>query len=391
VSATPALVAQGRHRLETAHGPFEARVFRDAAGGTPCFALARGELAGSVPLVARVHSSCITSESFGACDCDCALQLDAALAEIAREGRGVVFYLLQEGRGAGIAAKARDRMLVQASRGRLTTYEAYARMGLAHDLRRYESVRAACEALGIAAPLALLTNNPEKIAGLAAAGVRIFDARALSRAPHAWNRHYLASKSRSGHRLGATAGPEAELPEAVEPFDPRPAAGAPSWLELSAYLLPVWADDARRSADWLRFHLYAPRAGGAEQVLLEHPVGAPPTGDVLVRVQRERLLERVAQKAPRGERAAWRAARRAILGHGAGLVLFAPTRMPWEEGEPALDDALLELVARHLRGRAARPLVAADAQGARDAAWLAAGLSRLGVAVAATRTLEPGA
>jgi len=379
----------GRHRLETAHGPFEARVLRDAGRGEPCVALARGDVAGPAPLVARVHSSCITSESFGACDCDCAVQLDAALAEIAREGRGIVFYLLQEGRGAGFVAKARDRMLVQASRHRLTTFEAFAHMGLARDLRRYESVRAACDALGIGAPLALLTNNPEKIEALAAAGVRIAEARELAHEPHAWNRHYLASKSRSGHRLVETAGPHAELPASVEPFEPRPAAGAPSWRELAAYLLPVARDDDAGAPDWFRLHVYAPRAGGAEQVLLEHPVVTSGEGAVLVRVQRERLLERISPGAPESERAAWRAARDAIRAHGAGLVLFPPTRMPWDGDEDALDDGLLELVARHLRGRVARPLVARGAQGARDAAWLAAGLSRLGVACGASQPLGP--
>jgi len=82
----------------------------------PVLAVARGDLRAPEPLLARVHSSCVTSESYGSRDCDCAEQLDAALAHVARAGRGVVFYLMQEGRGAGFTAKARDRMIVQASR-----------------------------------------------------------------------------------------------------------------------------------------------------------------------------------------------------------------------------------------------------------------------------------
>src|SRR6185436_1559805 len=111
-----------------------------------------GAVGAPAPLLARVHSSCVTSEAYGACDCDCAEQLAASLAEIAGAGRGVLFYLMQEGRGAGFAAKARDRMLVQTSRHRLTTFEAYARMGLDHDCRRYEEVGDLCRLLGVRAP-----------------------------------------------------------------------------------------------------------------------------------------------------------------------------------------------------------------------------------------------
>ncbi len=110
--------------LETRHGPFEAVVFRNLGSHRLAIVLLRGDVSGSEPLLARVHSSCVTSEALGARDCDCADQLDGALAAIAVEGRGALFYLLQEGRGAGLTAKSRDRMLVQASRHRLTTFEA---------------------------------------------------------------------------------------------------------------------------------------------------------------------------------------------------------------------------------------------------------------------------
>src|SRR4029453_15909931 len=112
-------------------------------------AVAMGDLTGAAPLLARIHSSCITSESYGGGDCDCVQQLDTALERIARAGRGVVFYLMQEGRGAGFLAKARDRMIVQASGNRLTTFEAYAQMGIEKDQRRYDEVGFACRLLGV--------------------------------------------------------------------------------------------------------------------------------------------------------------------------------------------------------------------------------------------------
>jgi GTP cyclohydrolase II len=390
VSERVGLTACGRRPIETPHGAFEASVLRETASGTPALVLSRGDPSGSAPLLARVHSSCITSESYGACDCDCALQLEAALGEIAREGRGVLFYLMQEGRGAGFAAKARDRMLVQASRHRMTTYDAFARMGLARDLRRYDAVREASERLSLRAPLVVLTNNPEKLAALEAAGVRIAASRSVGGAPHPWNRHYLASKSRSGHRLPATDGPHAELPGRVEPIEPRAARGAPSWLELASYLLPI-GDDAGAAPTWFRLHLYATRGADREQVLLSHPVHGAARGETLVRVQHERLLDRVASRALAGAPSSWREARRAIVTHGSGLALFAPTRMPWDDAAPEPDPRALELVARHLAGRPARPLVASDGPGERDGAWLAAGLARLGVACLPPRRLERAA
>ena len=125
-----------RDRLDSPHGAFEVFFFHGVEQGRVAMALVLGDPGGSDPLLARVHSSCVTSESLMALDCDCAEQLDGALAEIGRVGRGVLFYLMQEGRGAGLSAKARDRMIVQASRHRLTTFDAYAEMGLPPDLRR---------------------------------------------------------------------------------------------------------------------------------------------------------------------------------------------------------------------------------------------------------------
>ena len=86
-------------RLPTPHGEFRLHAFRDLADERSSFALSLAPVDGAGPLLARVHSSCVTSECLGGRDCDCAEQLDGALATIARVGRGIVFYLMQEGRG----------------------------------------------------------------------------------------------------------------------------------------------------------------------------------------------------------------------------------------------------------------------------------------------------
>src|SRR6185369_1654497 len=228
---------------ELVHGAFRIETFRNLSSRASVLVLCHGDVRGAAPLLARVHSSCMTSETFGACDCDCAGQLDAALEAIATAGRGIVFYLLQEGRGAGFVAKARDRMMVQASSNRVTTFDAYARMGLGRDYRRYDAVAFAAAALGIAAPLALLTNNPDKVAALQRAAVAVAHTLPLERAASPFNRQYLTAKSRSGHVLNDAlqeAGVSAILPEPVAYFHPHPLA-RPRFVRVASYLLPIRA------------------------------------------------------------------------------------------------------------------------------------------------------
>ena len=138
------LVSLGREDLATRHGDFVVHRFHNCTSGSPALAVTFGDVGGTAALRARVHSSCVTSEAFGACDCDCAEQLDGALAHIASHGRGVLFYLTQEGRGAGFVAKALDRMLVQASPAPLTTFEAYERLRAERDERAVPAERHGC-------------------------------------------------------------------------------------------------------------------------------------------------------------------------------------------------------------------------------------------------------
>jgi 3,4-dihydroxy 2-butanone 4-phosphate synthase / GTP cyclohydrolase II len=356
-----ALLAVEATPLDTVHGAFHAHAFHNLTSGEPALAVTCGDLGGPEPLLARVHSSCVTSEAYGACDCDCAEQLDAALAQIATEGRGALFYLTQEGRGAGFAAKARDRMLVQASRNRLTTFDAYERMGLRKDQRRYDEVAAMCRLLGVRAPLCLLTNNPDKLAAVGDAGVRIDGHRPLVMAASPWSRQYLDAKLRSGHLLATSDAEAATLPEMVESFEPHVAQTVPAFLRLASYLLPVRGE----TPAWFRLHLALDRARRSERVVLSHGAVADAEAPLL-RVQPLALLERFPVRTPR-RRPEWQAALAAIVADGAGCVLVT------DEGETP-DEATLALLATHLPGRRARPIGALAPEVAR-------GLERLGIAL----------
>ena len=384
------LLHSGTRTVATRHGEFRVHVCQDLTRRTYCLVIARGELGGPAPLLARVHSSCVTSETYGGCDCDCSEQLDAALAAIAAAGRGAVFYLDQEGRGAGFFAKVRDRMMVQASHGTLDTFEAYARLGLAPDLRSYEAVAAARALLRIDAPLTLLTNNPEKLAMLTACGVPLAGTVPLALPPSEFNRHYLTAKAEAGHRLAATDGPKAEPPGDVAAVAPEAVPRVPDLVRIGAYWLPIRSRPGASPAPrWFRLHAYADLACGRERVVLTH--GDAVTTPVLVRVQREALLERIPGPGPAVERDRWRATVEAFAVHGAGVaVLLGDERCASVLHAPRVDDAderaALALARHHVADRAAVLLVDGDVADERRRAALAAA----GVAVT-TRALAGGA
>jgi len=316
------LLYAGGRPLDTLHGGFTLHGFQSLATRATVLVAATGDVGGPEPVLARVHSSCVTSEAYGSCDCDCATQLDAAFARIAAAGRGMIVYLMQEGRGAGFSAKVRDRMLVQASGGRMTTFDAYAQMGLGDDHRTYDEVVHARALLGVAAPFTLLTNNPEKLRALEAAGVPVAGAAPLRCDASPFAAAYLRAKRRAGHRLGRVddAGSASTLPEAVEAFAPAPLADIAGVVRLASYLLPLgpWVVGAGEGPVWLWVHAYFDLAAGCERVILEHgrPNGEPP----LVRVQRERLVDRLPLRHPSPDRRHWRATVRAFVRHGAGIA-----------------------------------------------------------------------
>jgi len=356
------LVGLGARPLATTHGDFVLHVFHDLATRDHALAIACGDLTTPAPLLARIHSSCVTSESYGSRDCDCAEQLDTALAQLADTGRGVVFYLMQEGRGAGIAVKARDRMLVQASGNRLTTFDAYAQMGLGKDRRRYDEVGFACRLLGITAPLELLTNNPDKIAAVEAQGLRIAGVRSVRHAVSPFNAHYLAAKWGSGHALSNDAGAAeaATPPERVTYADPATLPQAPHLVHMASYMLPVALRDGGKNPGphWFRLHAYLDLTTGRERVVLTY--GRPEHPAPLVRLQPDTLLERFSLPGRGTQRRRWDATVRTFVAHGAGCAVFVPRDdlvEPAAEPGGDADETTWVLLAHHAAARRVRPVL----------------------------------
>jgi GTP cyclohydrolase II len=161
-------------------------------------ALVVGDLAGAEPVLTRVHSECWTGEVLRSRKCDCLAQFDSAMKAIAEEGRGVLVYLRQEGRGIGLGNKIRAYAL-QASGA--DTVEANRLLGFGDDERTYDVAAAMLRDLGVNA-VELMTNNPQKVAGLERAGIKVEKRRPLAVGIHEENEAYLAVKARKmGHEL----------------------------------------------------------------------------------------------------------------------------------------------------------------------------------------------
>lgn len=177
-------------RLPTRHGTFEIRAFRDQQGSEHAV-IHMGDLTGSSEVVLRIHSECLTSEVFGCLRCDCRQQLDAALAQIAEAGCGLVIYLRQEGRGIGLFNKIEAYALQD---GGLDTVAANNRLGFPGDCRTFE---AAVEVLGSfdVRSVQLLTNNPLKIQWLSENGIEVTRRIPLHVEPTEYNDKHL-QKSR---------------------------------------------------------------------------------------------------------------------------------------------------------------------------------------------------
>jgi 3,4-dihydroxy 2-butanone 4-phosphate synthase / GTP cyclohydrolase II len=185
-------------RLPTAFGEFEAVGYRSLVDDKHHVALVKGEVDGAADVLVRVHSECLTGDVFHSLRCDCGEQLAAALAMIEREGRGVLLYLSQEGRGIGLLNKLRAYRLQEDG---LDTVEANERLGLPADLRDYGIGAQILGDLGLSS-IRILTNNPKKIKGLEGYGLSVSAQIPIEPAPNEHNADYLRTKAqRMGHIL----------------------------------------------------------------------------------------------------------------------------------------------------------------------------------------------
>jgi 3,4-dihydroxy 2-butanone 4-phosphate synthase/GTP cyclohydrolase II len=188
-------------RIPNQHGEWRALGYLNSVDRTEHLALVLGDLTAPGPeVLVRMHSECLTGDVFGSRRCDCGAQLEAAMAAIAAEGRGVVIYLRgHEGRGIGLLSKLRAYQLQDAG---ADTVDANLDLGLPVDAREYSTGAQILADLGVES-LRLLTNNPAKVQGLASFGIKVTGRVPLPVAPTAENLRYLTAKrDRLGHQLG---------------------------------------------------------------------------------------------------------------------------------------------------------------------------------------------
>ena len=159
-----------------------------------------GDIHSAPPLV-RIHSQCLTGDVFGSLRCDCRLQLELALSKIAEAGAGILLYEQQEGRGIGLMAKLKAYELQDNG---LDTVEANEKLGFAADCREYELPAEALKLLGVH-QVRLMTNNPDKVAAMEAAGVSVVERVSAEVAPHGTFERYLRTKQeKMGHIFEST-------------------------------------------------------------------------------------------------------------------------------------------------------------------------------------------
>lgn len=186
-------------RLPNEYGLWRALGYLNSVDGTEQVALVLGDLGSGDDVLVRAHSECLTGDVFGSQRCDCGAQLDAAMAAIAAEGRGVVLYLRgHEGRGIGLLSKLRAYQLQD---GGVDTVDANLELGLPADAREYSTGAQILADLGIRS-VRLLTNNPAKVRGLSGFGVEVTGRVALPVVATTHNLRYLmAKRDRLGHHL----------------------------------------------------------------------------------------------------------------------------------------------------------------------------------------------
>ena len=184
--------------LPTDHGDFRVTAFESGLDKETHVALVKGDIGDGENVLVRVHSRCLTGDVFHSSRCDCGAQLDAAMTRIEQEGRGVLLYLNQEGRGIGLANKIRAYELQEQG---LDTVEANERLGFKPDQRDYGIGVQILKDLGVRT-MRLLSNNPRKLVGLEGYGLSVAEWLPLEIAPGEHSARYLRTKrDKLGHKL----------------------------------------------------------------------------------------------------------------------------------------------------------------------------------------------
>lgn len=182
----------------TIHGDFRLKLFHWTPDGKEHLALVKGEVAQRADVLIRVHSSCLTGDVLGSCRCDCGAQLEAALHEIEDAGSGVLLYLLQEGRGIGLANKILAYALQDAGRD---TVEANTELGFSADLRDYAVAAQILRKLDVRS-VRIMTNNPDKVNSLIEYGIHVSERVPLQVRLNRHNERYMRVKAeKMGHLL----------------------------------------------------------------------------------------------------------------------------------------------------------------------------------------------
>ncbi|NVK63985.1 MAG: bifunctional 3,4-dihydroxy-2-butanone-4-phosphate synthase/GTP cyclohydrolase II [Flavobacteriales bacterium] len=185
-------------KMPTDYGDFDLHLFRETTSGKEHLAIVKGEFKEDEPVLVRVHSSCMTGDIFGSCRCDCGPQLEASMRMIEEEGKGLIVYMNQEGRGIGLTNKLKAYKLQEEG---YDTLEANLKLGFKGDERDYGIGAQIIRALGVS-KMRLMSNNPTKRTGLIGYGLEVVENVPLEIKSNKHNEFYLRTKrDRMGHSL----------------------------------------------------------------------------------------------------------------------------------------------------------------------------------------------